>query len=384
VAGGHFLVGRGIDGSTVHYMDPGNGYQTGDYSWVVSGGTHTWTHSLQITTDPPDPICEVDPINLDFGTVTVGDFVEMTFSISNTGGGILSGTVSEACDDYSLVGDASYSLGCPESKDFTVRFEPLSVGVINCTIETGNEVCVDVSCTGTGEPIYVELDIKPQSCPNPFNTKSKGKLPVAILGTQDFDATTVDPATVLLEGVSPLRWDYEDVSRPVDPREDVCDCTADTGDGYLDMTLKFDRQEILAALEPVSDGEVRVLTLTGMTYDGIPILGQDCVVIRKKGQSKLSGGIANGFSLGSNYPNPFNPETDISFSLPERTRVSLFIYNILGEKVKTLVSGDMAAGTHTIHWNGRDEAGNSVASGIYFYRLKTESFDQTKKMVLMK
>jgi len=88
--------------------------------------------------------------------------------------------------------------------------------------------------------------------------------------------------------------------------------------------------------------------------------------------------------LAKNYPNPFNPETDISFSLPERTQVSLIVYNILGEKVKTLVSGDMDAGTHTIHRNGRDEAGNSVASGIYFYRLKTESFDQTRKMVLMK
>ncbi len=232
--------------------------------------------------------------------------------------------------------------------------------------------------------ISIELDIKPQSCPNPLNTKSKGVLPVAILGTEDFDVSTVDPATVLLEGVSPLRWDFEDVSTPVDPRYDTCDCTTDGADGYMDMTLKFDRQAIVAALGPVSDGEVRVLTLTGMTYDSTDIEGQDCVRIIRKGKSKLSTEIANGFSLGSNYPNPFNPETEISFSLPERTQVSLVIYNVLGEKVETLVNGQMDAGTHTIHWNGRDEAGNSVASGIYFYRLKAEDFDQTMKMVLMK
>lgn len=90
------------------------------------------------------------------------------------------------------------------------------------------------------------------------------------------------------------------------------------------------------------------------------------------------------FILDQNYPNPFNPETDISFSLPEKTEASLVIYNILGEKIKTLVTGYMRAGTHTLHWNGRDEAGMPIASGIYFYRLKTETFDQTMKMVLMK
>jgi len=232
--------------------------------------------------------------------------------------------------------------------------------------------------------ISIELDIKPQSCPNPFNTKANGVLPVAILGTEDFDVSTVDPATVLLEGVSPLRWSFEDVSTPVEPGDDPCECTTDGADGYMDMTLKFDHQEILAALEPVSDGETRVLTLTGMTYDSIPIQGQDCMVILEKRPAPLSSEMDNGFSLAKNYPNPFNPETDISFSLPERTRVSLIIYNILGEKVKTLMTREMDAGTHTIHWDGRDETGNSVASGIYFYRLKTDSFDQTMKMVLMK
>jgi flagellar hook assembly protein FlgD len=75
---------------------------------------------------------------------------------------------------------------------------------------------------------------------------------------------------------------------------------------------------------------------------------------------------------------------DISFRLAERTRASLVIYNILGEKVKTLVNREMGAGTHTVHWDGKDQAGDPAASGVHFYRLKTESFDQTKKMLLMK
>ena len=64
------------------------------------------------------------------------------------------------------------------------------------------------------------IDIKPQSCPNPLNVKKKGVLPVAILGTADFDVNEVDPATVELEGVAPLRWDWEDVATPDWPLED--------------------------------------------------------------------------------------------------------------------------------------------------------------------
>ena len=94
--------------------------------------------------------------------------------------------------------------------------------------------------------------------------------------------------------------------------------------------------------------------------------------------------IPNGFALQQNYPNPFNPETEISFSLPEMMQVSLIVYNILGQEVRTLVNGEMHAGNHTIHWNGANNTGNPVASGVYFYRLNTESFDQTNKMVLMK
>jgi len=250
----------------------------------------------------------------------------------------------------------------------------------------------------------VAMDIKPQSCPNPLNTSNKGVLPVAILGTETFDVTTIDPATLELEGVAPLRWYLEDVStpvgsssgkgdveersRPVDPRDDFCDCTEDGPDGFTDLTLKFDTQEIVAALEGLVDREVRFLTLRGWLNDGCtPIQGQDCVWILLRHVRELAD---SGHDLGpqsglvGSYPNPFNAETNITFGLPERTRVSLVIYNILGERVKTLVARELDAGTHTAHWDGKDETGGSVASGIYFYRFETEKFAQTKKLVLLK
>jgi hypothetical protein len=118
---------------------------------TVETGAETCADVSCTGTGEEAPVCGVDPTSLDFGTVTLGDSADLTFSISNTGGGTLSGTVSEACDDYYLVGDLTYSLTSGQSKDFTVRFKPLSAGVKNCTIETGNETCADVSCTGTGE-----------------------------------------------------------------------------------------------------------------------------------------------------------------------------------------------------------------------------------------
>jgi hypothetical protein len=291
-------------------------------------------------------------------------------------------TTGNYINSFATVGGRDEDLECD-----VINFAPLEViwskdaydnTVMAIEVEEGT--CI---CAGEPEIITVELDIKPQSCPNPLNTNSKGVLPVAILGTMDFDVYDVDPATVLLEGVPPLRWNYEDVTTPVEPRYDTCDCTTEGADGYMDMTLKFDRQAIVAALGAVSDGDVLVLTLTGMTYDSTEIEGRDCVRIIKKKASMLSGGNAT-VSLDGAHPNPFNPETQISFSLTERMQVSLMIYNILGEKVKTLVNKEMDAGTHSIHWDGRDEAGNSVSSGVYFYRLRTDGFDQTKKMIMMK
>ncbi|MGD2253470.1 MAG: hypothetical protein PVF70_11210 [Anaerolineales bacterium] len=131
-------------------------------------------------------------------------------------------------------------------------------------------------------PFPVPLDIKPQSCRNPLNPGSQGVLPVAILGTDKFDVEEVDPATVLLMGVSPVRWELEDVATPFEPylgKQDAFNCTDEGPDGYMDLTLKFDLQAIVAALGDVERGDVLVLQLSGLLHDGTPFIGEDVVVI---------------------------------------------------------------------------------------------------------
>ncbi len=90
------------------------------------------------------------------------------------------------------------------------------------------------------------------------------------------------------------------------------------------------------------------------------------------------------FTLGDNYPNPFNPSTQIQFSLPQNSKIRLEIFNLLGQKVRVLVDNALPAGSHIIEWNGRNEHGVEVASGIYFYRMVAENFVQTKRMLLMR
>jgi len=90
------------------------------------------------------------------------------------------------------------------------------------------------------------------------------------------------------------------------------------------------------------------------------------------------------FGLRQNYPNPFNPETNISFKLPHSSRVTLKVYNILGQEITTLVNRNMDAGYHNIKWDGRNSLGIRVASGIYIYRLRAGDFTKSLKMVLLK
>jgi len=137
----------------------------------------------------------------------------------------------------------------------------------------------------TPEPATVAVDIKPGSCPNPLNVKSKGVLPIAILGSENFDVTEIDVLSIQLAGVVPNRSDYEDVATSlVDANE--CECSTEGPDGYLDLTLKFDTQAIVGAIGEVNDGDEWILELTGSLSDDTLIAGEDCIIIRAGSKQK--------------------------------------------------------------------------------------------------
>ncbi len=94
--------------------------------------------------------------------------------------------------------------------------------------------------------------------------------------------------------------------------------------------------------------------------------------------------VPTAFALRPNYPNPFNPVTNVAFALPVDCKVSLKIYNVAGQLVRTLVNETMPAGNHTVTWDGTNSSGEKVASGIYFYKLNAGDFSKTMKMVMTK
>jgi hypothetical protein len=232
----------------------------------------------------------------------------------------------------------------------------------------------------------VQLDIKPGSCPNPLNVRGnfeagKSMLPAAILGTEDFDVRDIDPASVTLEGVLADRWDYEDVATPVEEPVGGCKCTQAGPDGYEDLTLKFLRAQLVYQLGDLVDRQVVTLFVNGLLYDGTEFEGADCVVILgdfSPGDGKSA--VPNeGVLTTSARPNPFNPSTEISFTLPAASEVRLDVYSVTGRHVATLVDSHLPAGHHTCTWNAGD-----MASGIYFYRIRADSAIETRKLVLVK
>ena len=90
------------------------------------------------------------------------------------------------------------------------------------------------------------------------------------------------------------------------------------------------------------------------------------------------------FSLGKNYPNPFNPTTQITYELPQDSKVELLVYNSLGEEIIKLVDGNQAVGRYNINWNGQNTLGNNVPGGVYFYSISTKDFTKTRKMLLLR
>ena len=124
-------------------------------------------------------------------------------------------------------------------------------------------------------------------------------------------------------------------------------------------------------------------------YSFIPVkdISRFQVIIGKPEQiiSQLNSTLPTEFTLGNNYPNPFNPTTLIPFSIPEASQVKLIVYNILGQQVKVLYDGIIEPGNHYLMWDGSDSAGRRVASGVYLYTLRTNKGKVfTNKMVLTK
>jgi len=144
--------------------------------------------------------------------------------------------------------------------------------------------------------------------------------------------------------------------------------TAFCGPGFNDVRIRF---------RLVSDSTG---TKAGWFIDDINLYPYE---LQTAVRSKENGSLPQQFVLYDNYPNPFNPETTIEYQLSQASQVKLAVYNLLGQEVKTLINKNHEAGRFNLTWDGKDNLGQAVPSGVYFYRIQAEGFTQTKKMLLL-
>jgi hypothetical protein len=278
----------GDDEITVTLTDGGIGDsdQTANGVIVDPGGAGSPYHDIAVTDVKASPTTVIvgNPVSVEVKVLNEGT-VQDTFDVNTYYDSILIGTMS-----VTLSSGASTTLTFPwdttnvSPGTYTIRAE---VPQVTGETHIADNEFIDGTVTITPVPVYV--DIKPGSWPNPINVGSKGIFTVAICGTKNFDANTVDPTTVKLyiagiaQGVSPIRWSYQDVATPyIGPSGGG---QALGGDGYLDLVFFFDTKTAVVKLGLAGHvGETIGLIIKGKLYPaagGLPIQGQDYVRISK-------------------------------------------------------------------------------------------------------
>ena len=267
---------------------------------VVEESDETNNCEVNIVDCPPSPEPDLN-ITDKFETLLADGNFTVNYTVKNIGGGDADASNTTIYIDGvnvledpvpALASGNSYTntvgpFDCPCDQTLNIKVCADNDNVVSESNEANNCMANELECIRSVIP--VDIDVKPGSCPNPLNLKSKGVLPVAVLGTAEFDVTTIDPGTILVNrscegcvGVAPIRWSYEDVATPF--IGELCDCHDLNGDGYIDLTLKFDTQELVSNLKlDEAAGETVPLTVTGdlkAENGGTPIEGEDCIRVQ--------------------------------------------------------------------------------------------------------
>ena len=191
----------------------------------------------------------------------------------------------------------------------------------------------------------------------------------------EFDPLLVNPLPPVLEGDS---WNGISVIHNSANEGEVIYLFYGMGGKIIpdfdEVTFRFET----VAESPDSPAEITLISAVIAGADGSP------VKVEFGNTTTTTAAIPNTFALHNNYPNPFNPVTTISYDVPVSGPITLRIYNLLGQVVRELVNEEVSPGAYKITWNGRNDAGRALSSGIYFARLNAKGYVSTQKMILLK
>ena len=317
--------------------------------------------NLTVVSQMPDIVVSTD--SLDFGVVYIGNDSTLVLAVSNQGSDpLIVSNISSDADEFT-VDITGFTLQPAQSQNIDVTFTPISdeliAGVLSIDSNDPNDPIVEVSLSGQGLiPGVPNIDVSADSL----------DYGIVIVGTDSLKTVTVSNNGDTTLSVSEIYTNTEEYS--------------------VDLT-SFN-------LEP---DEIQNITITfapsyeGTILDTLTILSNDpdepVYTISLQGEGAPLVDIGDGdipliTTLGKNYPNPFNPQTTINFALHEPAFTRIEIFNIKGQKIKTLINESLEAKNYQIVWNGTDDSESSVASGIYLYRMSTDKFSETRKMLLVK
>lgn len=244
------------------------------------------------------------------------------------------------------------------------------------------------------------------TCANCHNNLNTGSGSITIDAPSGFAPGDTLDVTVTLQNQGQLRWGFEltaldesDLAAGELLVTDAVRTVLSTGGGkqYINHTQQGTDAgtangtswsfQWVAPATPVSS--VTFYT-AGVAANNSGNTGGDSVyttthsMIASAADDGIASGFPGGYSLAQNYPNPFNPTTTIEFTLAKSSHVRLVVFNVLGQQVRILADQHFGAGTHDVDWDGADSEGNRVPSGIYYYRIETCDYSQTKEMILVK
>lgn len=305
------------------------------------------------------PIISIASDSVLFGLVPQGTTANDSIAISNIGSDTLHiNSLSISGTDTSIfsIDTTTFTLSPGDSQFVKVMFVPDSSRTFNASLDIGSDGGnVNIGLEGIGYVPQPIIFVTPDSL-------NFGNVQQGAAASDSTAIFNIGSDTLHIESLSISGNDYSMFMI------DTTTFSLSPGDSqFVKITFMPDSSgTFTASLNISSDGGDENIGLSG-TGNIIDAINND------------DSNIPNKYSLAQNYPNPFNPNTSIRFSLPRASDVLLEIYNSIGQKIKTLVQGKMAAGWHEVNFDA-----SQLASGIYYYRIHAGDFIQVKKMLLMK
>ena len=360
---------------------------------TVSGPGGTDTHTLEIAvaappvTEPTLTATSASDASLEFSAIGNGDAAdgsagEVSYSVAFTdaSGGAAAGqsitwTISNSgAESVFVLGGDEIAAG----DEATVTTDTDAGGAASITLDAeGGQAAGSTSASVTAATTADNSDGDSRSLSQAFSATWDVAVPAELAS---FAAQIGVERDVLLEWAVPsqsnnLGWE---VYRSVDKVAYELVSQLIAGDGTTDQVRTYQFVDANPPLVNVVFYYLKQIDLDGSSSRSTVLE----VLYSPTAVQSLVVPTAN--ALGQNYPNPFNPETTISFELANEAQVSLIIYDLTGQEVRTLVSGEaMAAGAYQRQWDGRNSEGSQVASGVYFFVLKAGTFTSNRKMILL-